>query len=109
MTKDLQTHNTTETKQMLQQIFGNLPEGHTASYDCFIQILFKDVDDYIRAKDDPYYRDVIFPDHANFADPARTTFVTGWVETHISNAQLVSIGTIEPCVLSTGSPNQVLL
>ncbi|KAJ5196747.1 hypothetical protein N7449_007226 [Penicillium cf. viridicatum] len=82
------THNTTETKQMLQQIFGHFPEGHTASYDCFIQIIFKDVKDYIRVKDDPYYRDVIFPDHVNFADPARTVFVTGWVETHIADGQL---------------------
>ena len=74
---------------MLRQIFGDFPEGHTAGYDCFIQILFKDVEDYIRAKSDPYYRNVIFPDHANFADPTRTTFVTGWVETHIADGQLI--------------------
>ena len=71
------------------QIFGNFPEGRTAEYDCFIQIMFKDVEDYIRAKEDPYYKEVIMPDHVNFADAAKTTFVTGWVETHVVNGEVV--------------------
>lgn len=74
---------------MMSQIFGSFPEGCTAQYDCFIQILFNDVEDYIRAKNDPYYKDVIFPDHAHFADAKRTLFVTGWVETHILNGKAV--------------------
>ncbi|KAL4912426.1 EthD domain-containing protein [Aspergillus aurantiobrunneus] len=82
------THNTTETKTMMKQIFGDFPEGKTADYDCFIQILFRDVEDYIRAKNDPYYQQVIFPDHANFADNERTVFVTGWVQTLILNGEL---------------------
>ncbi|EEA25242.1 conserved hypothetical protein [Talaromyces marneffei ATCC 18224] len=83
------THNTTETKKMMSQIFGNFPEGQTAGYDCFIQIVFKDVQDYIRAKDDPYYKEVILPDHTHFANTEKTFFVTGWLETHILNGQVV--------------------
>ncbi|EED21095.1 conserved hypothetical protein [Talaromyces stipitatus ATCC 10500] len=83
------THNTTETKQMMTQIFGTYPEGDICKYDCFIQIHFKDVLDYIRAKDDPYYKEVILPDHAHFADPANTVFVTGWLETHVINGEAV--------------------
>ncbi|KAL3473671.1 EthD domain-containing protein [Aspergillus californicus] len=82
------THNTAETKTMMKRIFGNFPEGKTADYDCFIQILFRDVEDYIRAKNDPYYQEVILPDHANFADNERTVFVTGWVHTLILDGKL---------------------
>jgi hypothetical protein len=74
---------------MMGQIFGSFPEGKTADYDCFIQVLFKDVEDYIRAKEDPYYQNVINPDHANFADTTRTVFVTGWVESHIVDGNVV--------------------
>lgn len=73
----------------MKRIFGDFPEGNTADYDCFIQILFRDVEDYIRAKNDQYYQNVIFPDHANFADSKRTVFVTGWMEAHIIGGQLV--------------------
>lgn len=74
---------------MMTQIFGNFPEGQTAGYDCIIQIAFKDVQDYIRAKDDPYYKEVILPDHTQFANAEKTLFVTGWLETHVSNGQVV--------------------
>ena len=73
----------------MAQIFGDVPEGHIADCDCFIQIVFRDVQDYIAVKEDPHYKQVIFPDHANFADMTRTTMVTGWLETHVVDGKLV--------------------
>ncbi|PWY67991.1 hypothetical protein BO94DRAFT_611789 [Aspergillus sclerotioniger CBS 115572] len=83
------THNTSETKEMMKRIFGNLPEGNTGDCDCYAQIVFRDVEDYVRARNDPYYKEAIFPDHANFADPSRTLFLTGWVEALIVDGKLV--------------------
>ncbi|GJP88044.1 FAD/NAD(P)-binding domain-containing protein [Aspergillus niger] len=83
------THNTSETKEMMKRIFGDLPEGHTSDCDCLAQIMFRDVEDYVRARNDPHYKEVIFPDHANFADSSRTLFVTGWVECHIVDGGIV--------------------
>lgn len=74
---------------MMNQIFGHFPEGQTAGYDCIIQIVFKDVQDYIRAKDDPYYKEVILPDHTRFANREKTFFVTGWLDTHVLNGQVL--------------------
>lgn len=69
------------------QIFGNLPAGHVADYDSFIQIVFKDAQDFINVKEDPHYKRVVMPDHENFADTKRTTMVTGWFETHVAGGQ----------------------
>jgi len=43
-----------------------------ADYDCFVQAVFKDVEDFVRMKKDPYYIEVAAPDHENFADTVRS-------------------------------------
>ena len=80
-------HNTSETRKILQQIIGNLPAAHVADYDCFIQIVFKDPQDYINVKEDPHYKQVVLPDHESFADAERTTMVTGWFERHVAGGE----------------------
>jgi hypothetical protein len=74
---------------MMGQIFGNIPETKLADYDCFIQVTFRNVQDYIDVKEDPVYKQVIFPDHANFADLSKSKMITGWLETHIADGKLV--------------------
>lgn len=74
---------------MMAQIFGNLPECSLSDCDCFIQIVFRDVQDYIAVKEDPQYKEVIAPDHANFADMSRTTMVTGWLDTLVVDGEVV--------------------
>lgn len=83
-------HNTSETKKMIGQMFEKLPESNVADYDCFIHIVFSDVQDFINVKDDPHYKKVVMPDHGNFADDKRTTMVTGWFERHIVEGQAVA-------------------
>lgn len=70
-------------------MFPELPESNVADYDCFIHVVFKDIQDYLNVKNDPHYKEVVMPDHGNFADQKRTKMVTGWYEKHISNGQAV--------------------
>ena len=71
------------------EIFGEIPQSCIADYDCFIQMVFKDIKDYIDVKNDPYYQQVVMPDHGNFADQKRTKIVTGWFEKHVSQEKSV--------------------
>lgn len=64
-------------------------EKHLAAYDCVVQITFRDVQDYLTARDDPYFQKVIAPDHENFADSERTAFLVGWVEDFIVDGVVV--------------------
>ena len=66
-----------------------MSSGHVADPDCFIQVVFKDLDDYMSVKDDPHYKQVVMPDHEHFADPVRTTMATGWFEKHVASGQAV--------------------
>ncbi|KAI9036624.1 uncharacterized protein KD926_001637 [Aspergillus affinis] len=76
------THNTSETKVMAAQLLGPVPRAdrQIADYDCVVQIMFRDIQDYLKARDDPFFREVIGPDHEHFSDTERTMFLTGWVE-----------------------------
>ena len=58
-----------------------MPE--TAVFDTVIQITFKDVQDYLNVLEDDHFRQVVMPDHANFADAKRTMMTTGWFERHV--------------------------
>lgn len=46
-----------------------------ADYDCIVQIVFPEVDCFVRMKEDPYYKEFIKPDHDKFADTARSKYV----------------------------------
>ena len=59
---------------MLAKIAG--PQfDHQAEYDSFVQTVFKDIEGFVRMKADPYWRDVVAPDHENFADTTRSRYV----------------------------------
>lgn len=78
-------------------MMGGIPESCIADYDCFIQIVFRDVQDYVNVKNDPHYKQVVMPDHGNFADEKRTKMATGWFERHIKDGQAVSAeGGVKP-------------
>ncbi|PGH23593.1 hypothetical protein AJ80_02373 [Polytolypa hystricis UAMH7299] len=82
-------HNSSTTKNMMTQIFS---EGHrvqVAECDTVVQIVFRDVQDYINVRSDPHFENVVNPDHVNFADGTRTQMVTGWFEAHIVDGKVV--------------------
>lgn len=43
-----------------------------ADFDCFSQVIFKDIEDYKRFKQDPWYKEHIMGDHENFADTKKS-------------------------------------
>jgi EthD domain len=47
--------------------------ANIADYDCIVQIQFKDVEDFVKLKADPLYREAIMQDHERFADTKRST------------------------------------
>lgn len=82
-------HNTSSTKSLIQPIFGDLPAEKVADYDAVVQIVFRDVEDYVKVRQDPHYKQVVVPDHDNFADGRRTKFVTGSFVVHVADGKLV--------------------
>ena len=45
-----------------------------ADYDCIITAIFPDVENFVRMKADPYYKEKVAPDHENFADTKRSRY-----------------------------------
>ncbi len=45
---------------------------NTADYDVVSQMMFPDVDCFTKMLADPFYREQVMPDDANFADMSRT-------------------------------------
>ena len=82
--------DTCSLERIPHQLHIHLPESNVADYDCFIHIVFKDVQDFINVKNDLYYKQVVVPDHGKFADHKTTTVVTGWFERHITEGQAVA-------------------
>ena len=65
------THNTTETRKLMDQIMGPQFNG-TADYDCIVQATFRDIADFVAMKKDPFFMEKVTPDHENFADTKRS-------------------------------------
>lgn len=47
-----------------------------ADYDCIVQATFRDIEDFVRMKADPFFREKVAPDHENFADTKRSKYVS---------------------------------
>ncbi|KAI4219635.1 MAG: hypothetical protein L6R40_008715 [Gallowayella cf. fulva] len=82
-------HNTSELMKGMDTLFPNLSSVNHSSYDAFVTIVFRDVQDYINVKNDPHYMSVVNPDHVNFADGRNIMMSFGWFEKHVANGQLV--------------------
>ncbi|KAF2676585.1 hypothetical protein K458DRAFT_447401 [Lentithecium fluviatile CBS 122367] len=84
-------HNTTATASLIYQIYaGHLPASNVSDADAVIQIVFKDIADYLRVRQDPHFINVVNPDHGNFADPKKTRMSVGSFEVHVRDGQVVS-------------------
>lgn len=46
--------------------------ANVADYDCFSQVVFKDLEGYKAMKEDPFYKEHLMNDHENFADTRRS-------------------------------------
>ncbi|EON65342.1 hypothetical protein W97_04580 [Coniosporium apollinis CBS 100218] len=69
------THNTSATRPEMAKLYD--PQfANVADYDAIVQIVFKDVDDFVRMKADPHFMKSVTPDHEKFADTKRSKYVT---------------------------------
>ncbi|KAI1811423.1 EthD domain-containing protein [Poronia punctata] len=82
------THNQTSTRALIDEIFepGFIS---VADYDCFIQIQFRDVQQFIAFKSDPEYKRLVHGDHENFMDIKKTTMSIGYVSDIIRDGVVV--------------------
>ena len=68
------THNTTSTRNLMSRLFD--PQfANVVDYDCFSQVVFEDIEDYVRMKEDAFYLERARGDHENFADMKRSRYV----------------------------------
>ncbi|KAL8727580.1 MAG: hypothetical protein Q9181_005664 [Wetmoreana brouardii] len=81
-------HNTSELMKDIDSLFPNLSSCNHSSYDAFVTIVFRNIQDYINVKNDPHYMSVVNPDHANFADGPSTMMSFGWFEKHVADSKL---------------------
>lgn len=71
-------HNTTETRGLMSKLYD--PQmANIADFDCFSQVIFHNVDDYKKMKEDEVYKATLVDDHEKFADTRRSMMTIGWV------------------------------
>lgn len=59
---------------MLSQLYD--PQfSKLSDYDCIVQFIFRRIEDFKRMKADPRFLEKVAPDHVNFADTTRSTYV----------------------------------
>ncbi|KAJ5749144.1 uncharacterized protein N7511_010840 [Penicillium nucicola] len=85
-------HNTSAAKaELMSTIYKDqMPDDKIADCDALVRIVFNDVQDYLRVREDPHFLNVVNPDHANFANFPKTKFAMGWYEVHVASGQVVS-------------------
>lgn len=55
----------------MSQLVGPQFNG-SADYDCIVQVVMRDVGDFVKMKKDPFYIEQVMPDHEKFADTTRS-------------------------------------
>ncbi|KAJ9649741.1 hypothetical protein H2199_000520 [Coniosporium tulheliwenetii] len=84
-----QTHNTSETRPLMAKLYD--PQfANVADYDAIVQIVFKDVEDFVRMKADPHFMKSVTPDHENFADTKRSKMTIGLHTVLLRDGKVVS-------------------
>ncbi|KAI3545131.1 hypothetical protein CABS01_11793 [Colletotrichum abscissum] len=81
-------HNTSQTRQLMSLLMD--PQmANVADYDCFSQVVFKDVNDYKKMKEDRWYKEHLVGDHEKFADTTRSKMTIGWITEIIKDGKVV--------------------
>ncbi|KAI0127018.1 EthD domain-containing protein [Xylariales sp. AK1849] len=81
-------HNNTESRTLMKRLFDH-DMRNLADFDCFSQVVFKNVDDYKRMQGDPWFKEKLAPDHKNFADIKRSIMTLGWITEYIRDGEVV--------------------
>ncbi|EGD96700.1 hypothetical protein TESG_04132 [Trichophyton tonsurans CBS 112818] len=73
------THTFTSTKSLMGHIVDS-QFANIAEYDCVVQIVFRDIQYFVRMKKDPEYQRLVVPDHEVFADTKRSKMTIGYTQ-----------------------------
>ncbi|EXJ89633.1 hypothetical protein A1O3_02700 [Capronia epimyces CBS 606.96] len=82
-----QIHCTEETRALTKELFDR-QMANVVDYDCFSQVVFHSLEDYKKIKQDPWYRQMLVPDHEKFADTKRTKIAVGWIEEFVRDGEV---------------------
>lgn len=52
----------------------------------------RDLEDFKRAQQDPFYIEKVAPDEAKMGDPVKTKFIIGWEEHYVLDGKVVGVG-----------------
>ena len=66
-----QIHNPQQTRALMTQLYDR-QMANVADYDCFSQVVFRDLEGYKAMKQDPWYKQHLVQDHESFADTKRS-------------------------------------
>ncbi|KAL2808492.1 EthD domain-containing protein [Aspergillus granulosus] len=83
-----QIHNQASTRALMSQLYDS-QMANVADFDCFSQVVFKDIEDYKRMKQDPWYQEHLIGDHEKFADTKRSMMTIGWIEEFVRDGEVV--------------------
>lgn len=86
-----QYHTPSSVRQHAISIFG-LPDFAVATYDGFVELLMRDLEDFKRAQQDPFYIEKVAPDEAKMADPTKTQVIVGWEECYVLDGKVLADG-----------------
>ena len=56
----------------MERLAGPQFNTFAADYDCIVTATFPDVDNFVRMKADPFYKEKVMADHERFADTKRS-------------------------------------
>ena len=76
----------------MRQLFDS-QMANIADFDCFSQVVFRNLEDYKRMKQDPWYQEHLVGDHEKFADTKRSMYVMSFIfgKTVFSELALIDI------------------
>lgn len=88
---NLQYHTPSSVRQHASSTLG-LPEALIATYDGFVEVLMRNLEDFTRMHQDPFYIEKVAPDEAKMIDEAKTQMIFGWEECYVLDGKVIDSG-----------------
>lgn len=95
-------HTPSSVRSKTEKLAGSLGEITSAEYDGFVEMTIRE-DDFemlSKAREDPYYLEVIQKDEAKIMDMEGCRQILGWTEVYVENGQAVQNAKDSPNVIT---------
>lgn len=90
-TNSAQYHTPASVRELTSKITGSLGQSNIANYDGFVELLMRDLDCLVRAREDPYYKETVARDEEKILDMGRTQMTVGWEEVYVQDGKVVDV------------------